>query len=211
MKKKLIALAAVFLAPLASSQAVTGVFGSYIGINADGAGNSWYGTQEWGTNNIQDFQGANLGTFDYTTDTLQISAFQLQTFKSGSGDVTGAQLQYRVYEIGDTPGSFNVVGGGFLANATFSSAAGNSASGTGDQNWGLNPGSYANLLSGISTNGNYAVEVFYRATTNEGDRFSNNGGANYIANFTVVPEPTTGALFGIGALTLGVLFRRRRH
>jgi len=213
MKRIVLALSIALLP--AASQAATGVFGSYVGINPDGAGNSWYGTQEWGANNIQDFQGANLGTFNWSTsDTLQISAFQVQTFKNvGEGDdVTGIELQYRVYKTGNTPGSFNVVGGGFLADSPFASAAGNTASGFGDQNWGVNPtATLGNLMAGIDSaaeNGNYTVEIFYRAFTNRGDRYSNNGGANYTANFTAIPEPGSMLLASVGLL--GLIARRKR-
>lgn len=196
-----------------SAFAETGVFGSYIGINPDGAGNTWYGTQEWGVNNLTDFQGANLGTFDWLTDTLQISAFELDTFKSGGGDVTGVQLQYRVFKVGNTPGSFNLVAGGFLSNSAFNSAAGNTASGGGDQKWGVNPtATLGNLLGGISTSGTYNVEVFYRALTNEGNRDSNNGGANFTANFTAIPEPGSIVLMSImgSAFAAVALLRRRK-
>ena len=79
--------------------AATSIFGSYIGINPDGVGNTWYGTQEWGDNDLTNFEGVNLGTFDRLTDTLQISAFEVDTSKSGGGDVTGVELQYRVFKV----------------------------------------------------------------------------------------------------------------
>jgi MYXO-CTERM domain-containing protein len=41
-----------------------------------------------------------------------------------------------------------------------------------------------------------------------GDRFSNNGGSNFIATFEVVPEPSK-ALFGMMGL-FGLFLRRRR-
>ena len=212
MKKFLIA--AVLVSALSSaSHAAVGIFGSYIGINANGAGNSWYGAQQWGANTIQNFGSANLGSFDLNTGSLTISGYQVQTFKSGGGDITGANLYYRVYEQSTIPGGFNTVNAGFIANAPFTSAAGNSASGGGDQNWGQNPtGNFGNLLGGLTLNAVYNVEIYFDATSNEGTQFSNNGGANYIATFTAVPEPSTYALLAMGAAAFGgyVIRRRRR-
>jgi len=210
MKKFL--TAAVMAAFLCStSSAGVGIFGSYVGINANGGGNSWYGAQEWG-NPMQDFNGANLGTINLNTGSLSISGFQVQTFKFDAGDITGARLQYRVYQQSTTPGSFNTINAGFIANAPFTAAQGSTANGGGDQNWGLNPpGTYANLLGGLTVNAVYNVEVYFEATSNEGTQFSNNGGANYIATFTAVPEPSTYALLAMGAVALGGYAMRRRH
>ena len=210
MKKFL--TAAVMSATICSTSfAGVGIFGSYIGINANGAGNSWYGAQEWG-NPMQDFNGANLGTIDLNTGSLAISGFQVQTFKFDAGDITGARLQYRVYQQSTTPGSFNTINAGFISNSPFTAAQGSTASGGGDQNWGLNPpGTYANLLGGLTANAVYNVEIYFEATSNEGTQFSNNGGANYIATFTAVPEPSTYALLAMGAVALGGYAMRRRR
>lgn len=214
MKKFFIAAVMTFALSLGAFAQNAGLFGSYIGINANGGGNSWYGAQEWGTD-IQNFGAANLGTIDLNTGSLTISGFQVQTWKNtgAGGDVTGANLQYRVYQQSTTPGSFNTISAGFIANAPFTAAQGSSATGGGDQNWGLNPpGTYANLLGGLTLNAVYNVEIYFEAFTTAGTQFSNNGGANYIATFTAVPEPSTYALLAMSAAAFGgyVIRRRRR-
>lgn len=208
---RLLLATAVAVGMSTAAQSATGIFGSYIGLDFNAGGNSWYGAQQWGDNSITDFNGADLGTFDLSTNTAQISAFQVQTFKTETGDVTAADLFYRVYFVGDTPGGFNQVNAGFLSNSPITSAAGNTASGAGDQNWGVDPtATLGDLLAGISSNGVYNVEIYFQAATNEGDRFSNNEGANYIASMNVVPEPSTYALLGLGA-AFGLWQLRRRH
>ena len=212
MKKVFFAVVLLSVAfAISRVHAVTGIFGSYVGIDANGAGNVWYGAQEWG-NPTPDFQGASFGSINYTTGSLEISAFQVQTFKGGGGDVTGADLYYRVYKQGNAPGSFNIVDGDFLSNSPFTAANGSTASGGGDQNWGVGGGGgYANLLTGVNSNGAWTVEIYFQASSNEGPRFSNNGGLNYIATFDAVPEPSTYALLGLAAVGLGAHIARRRR
>jgi hypothetical protein len=72
-----------------------------------------------------------------------------------------------------------------------------------------------NLLTGLS-NGNYTFEVYFQGTTNglggaANPIFLNNGGANYKATFTVVPEPSILALLAGAALLGACFFRRRRR
>lgn len=214
MRKNLI-VALVTLASSASVFGASGIFGTYVGINPDGSGNTWYGAQQPGPNTVTAFNNANLGTFDINTDSLTISGFQVLTYKNGSSDVTGANLYYRVYETGSTPGAFITQTANFLSNATFTDAAGNTFSSGGDQMWGQSAGSISlNVLNGISVTSSteYRLELYWDATTNiDGTHFSNNGGSNYIASFTVIPEPSTYALLGLAAAGLGAhVFRRRR-
>jgi len=220
MKKLLLAAAVTAAAFLLASnrvQAATGVFGSYIGINPNAAGNTWYVAQAPGSVSLASFNGANLGSFNLSqTPSLFVSAWQLETFKNDGGDVTGAALFYRTYQQGSTRPIFTQLNGNFIANSTFTDAGGVTITGGGDQLWGQNPtGTYANVLSGISVSSltTYELEIYFRATSNEGDRFSNNGGLNYVASFNVIPEPSTYALLGLGALTLGgyALRRRKRY
>ncbi len=179
-----------------SSFAATGIFGSYVDIFTTTS--TVYKGENFSSN--PSFEGATLGTFDLT-DTLVITRSQIDTYKSGGGDVTGAQIQYRIYS--GTPGSFTTQSYGWQGNATTNDIGGMTITGGGDQLWGNTAD--INLNPGVA--GNYTVEVFFKAFTNEGDRFSNNGGANFKATFTVVPEPAAAAL---GLLGTALLLRRRR-
>jgi hypothetical protein len=212
MKKTLIATVASIALSSGAFSGV-GIFGSYIGIDVNGGGNTWYGAQEWGANPTPDFQGGNFGSINYISGgSLIISAYQVQTFKFDGGDITGANLYYRVYKQGDTPGGFSpAIVASFISNSPFTAANGSSASGGGDQNWGLGVGNYANLLTGVNSTGTWNVEIYFDATSNEGTQFSNNGGANYIATFDAVPEPSTYALLGLAAAGLGAHLARRRR
>jgi hypothetical protein len=129
------------------------------------------------------------------------------TFKNGLSDVTGTTLNYRIYTAGSPSGSFTPLSIGFTANATFADAAGTSYTNAGDQKWS-NSASWnpVNLLTGL-TPGNYEIDIYLEAATSDGTAFSNNGGANYKATLTVVPEPSAALLGAIGALAL---LRRRR-
>ncbi len=194
--KNLILTVAVMTA--GTSFGATGIFGSYIDIFTT-TSTVYKGENFSSQANIQ---GANLGTFNLT-DTLIITQSQIDTYKNGGGDVTGGELSYRIYLTAGSPGVFSQQGYGFQSNSTFTDLGGMSITGGGDQAWGNTTD--INLNSGVA--GNYTLEVFFKAFTNEGDRFSNNGGSNFKATFTVVPEPASAVLGLIGSV---LLLRRRR-
>lgn len=156
-----------------------------------------------------DFQGASLGTFDVTTDVLELGG-QTKTYKNNGTDVTGASIYYRIWS-GTESGAFNSLSYAFQID--------NVGGTTGDQQWGTDVAGTngtafytGNLLSGLSA-GSYTLEVYTEITTNGVDASptiaSNNGGSNYEATFTVVPEPSSYALIG-GLLALGATFVRRK-
>lgn len=183
---------------IASSHGATGIFGSYVDIFTTTS--TVYKGENFSSK--PNFQSAGLGTFNLT-DILIITQSQIDTYKSGGGDVTGAEIQYRVYLTNGAAPSFATQSYGFQHNSTFTDIGGMTVTGDGDQAWGntgdinLNPG----------TVGNYTVEVLFRAFTNEGDRYSSNGGSNFKATFSVVPE-TASTMLGLLGATL--LLRRRR-
>jgi len=180
----------------------TGIFGSYIEIFTT-TSTIYKGENFSSKANIQ---GADFGTFS-VGDTLLLGNAQVDTFKNiGAGDnVTGAELQYRVYPTLGTPGAFQIHNFSFQSNATYTDLGGMSISGSGDQAWGNT--NDIDLLALTSGNGNYTLEVFFKAFTNLGDRFSSNSGNNFKATFTVIPEPSAALLGVLGALSL---MRRRR-
>jgi hypothetical protein len=209
IKKFLIALTTLLSAAV-MSHAATGCFGSYIGINANGGGNVFYGCQQPGPTNLTAFDTHSFGTFTLG-QTLVISGGELETFKNGASDVTGAVLNWKVNELtpSNVPGTFAPISLGFTANATFADAAGNSFAGAGDQKW-AEIASTPNVLAGL-TPGTYNLEVYFNSTTAaDGDQYSNNGNNNFKATFTVVPEPSTVSLL-VGSSVMGGLFLLRKR
>lgn len=194
-----LAFAALFALAIPAS-AATGIFGSHVEVFTTSS--TIYRGESFGS--AANFQGATLGTFTIA-DTLIFGAAQINTFKNNGGNVTGGEMQYRVYEVGSTPGTFSIQSFSFQADVPFTDLAGNSVTGTDDQAWGNNGD--IDLLALTSGDGDYEVEIFFKAFTNEGDRFSNNSGNNFKATFTVVPEPSIALLGGLGLL--GLLRRRR--
>jgi len=204
--KKVIAVAIIFAASIAASYGAAGIFDSFAIVNT--ASSSFYDVGASTAN--PDFQGFDLGEFTAGVDNLQLGG-QTKTFKNNGSDVTSAAIFYRVWS-GSPSGSF--------ASLNYTFQIDNVGGTPGDQQWGTDaagvfggPAYYtSNLLTGLS-NGAYNLEVYTRITTNGVDAateiFNNNGGSNYSATFTVVPEPATWALLA-GGLTALVVFRRRR-
>lgn len=203
MKKLSLLLLTLVALPLGGN-AATGLFDQFVIINT--GSNTYYDIGASTAN--ADFQGANLGTFDPGTGSTMSLGGQGKSFKNSGSDVTGMQLQYRIWQ-GTESGSFIPLSYAFQSNI----------GGGGDQQWGSDlagangtafytPG---NLLAGLA-NGIYTLEVFSQISTNGNNTadpvFNNAGGANFEATFTVVPEPSR-ALLGLIGLA-GILSRRRR-
>ncbi len=152
-----------------------------------------------------DFQGTNLG--DFTSGGSLLLGGQGKSYKNGTSDVTGMALYYRVWQ-GSPGGAFTPLNYAFQINI-----------GGGDQQWGsdvagANSTAFftGNLLTGLSAGG-YSLEVYSQISTNGQDgalnpTVNNNGGNNFIASFSVVPEPSR-ALLGIMGLVLLITRRRR--
>ena len=153
----------LLLPPEAAWSQATGVFASSVTLNSKGAGNVNYRmATATGFNHTQTALPASLGTFS-GAETLNFSGGQLWTFKNGTGDVTSARMEYRVYPTGSPSGAFINVSLGFGADL-----------GGGDQRWEAF-GNTANLIAPGGTplaDGAYTLEIQGRAFTNLGDRTS---------------------------------------
>lgn len=207
MKKIIISLAVSSLGPVAFGAA--GIYDQFLFTSTNGTTVDTFFDIGATTANT-DFDGANLGTFN-SGDTLQLGG-QQKSFKNNGSDVTAHTLHYRI-----DGGSFQTV----ALNFQWNNGDGGAPAGLnnpGDQQWGgdVQGGNAtftvsSDILSGLS-NGAHTLEVFSSITTNGTDAavtiFNNNGGSNYSATFTVVPEPSSAALLGLGGLAL--ILRRRK-
>jgi hypothetical protein len=232
MKLKLIACVATLAATMGMSYA-QGTFGFGIELDGTGAGAANSGTATlyaldnsggtrllpvepansstpstatlstaWTTSSTAASPTYNLGTFVDGINTLTLEGGSLLTFKNTSAgqDVSQADLFYAIYAVGSTAGTFTDVSLPFNED--------NVAGNTGDQRWAIESGS-TNLLAGLNP-GTYVIDVYGNAQSTGGTLYESNGGANFAAEFTVVPEPSTYAMMAGGLIAL-VAFQRLRR
>lgn len=162
---------------------LTGEFFNTTGVNPNEIGPS---------TNV--FTGNDYGVHLQNSGSLILKGAELRSFKTPTSNVCGANLYYRVYLTSGTPGTFNTIALPLLDNCV----AGNYPSGgvcnPDDQKWQA-------IASAIDlttfTPGNYTLEVYYdltgdnNSTTDCDDTILvNNGGSNFIANFTIQATPT---------------------
>lgn len=195
-----------------AANAATGIFGSYLFLDVDGAA-STFGLTKNGAASTPDFAGVDFGAFDPSGMTLTLLGGEANTYKNNGGNVTGAALYYSVYPSGGSAASFVGVPLSFKANTPYTDAGGVPINGFGDQAWS-NDAAAVDLLNGLSA-GDYNLEVYVQAFTNQGDQYHNAGGANYTATFSVaaVPEVTPALALPvlIGAVAATRALRRKRR
>lgn len=146
---------------------------TYLSISLNGGAESYYGT---GAGNPT-FNGANLGSIS-AGNTLVIKNRGVNTWNDGGSDVTSARLFYRIYRQGTGAPGFTQV------TLPQNGGAGN------NKYWNVNTPEI-DLLSGVSgpLGAVFVVELYWEASTNgvnvASTIYNSNGGANYIATFTL--------------------------
>ncbi|UGS23876.1 T9SS type B sorting domain-containing protein [Flavobacterium channae] len=145
------------------------------------------------------FPGSDLGVYVQNSGSLIFRGAELKSFKTATSNVCSARLNYRIYQASTAPGAFTVLNLPLFddcSGGTFPTGGG--TCNTGDQKWQevLNDAESPLDLTNYPP-GDYVIEVFFDLT---GDNDStvdcddtilvNNGGSNYIANFTIQAVPT---------------------
>lgn len=143
------------------------------------------------------FPDSNLGTYVQNSGNLILRGAELKSFKTPTSNVCSARLNYRIYQASTAPGPFTILNLPFFDNCV----AGNFASGgtcnIGDQKWQEVLGDSESPIDlTLLAPGNYVVELYFdltgdnNSTTDCDDTILvNNGGVNYIANFTIQASP----------------------
>ena len=156
----------------------SGIFQTYAIINK-GSGNQFYAGGINSDNASLIFNNNNLGSF-CPTATLILNGGEIKTYQNSGSNVSGAKLAYRIYRVGDAPGTFQEIGLFFNADL-----------GNGDKKWQTS-GHNVNMLAGL-TAGNYYLEVYWVANSTDGDHYDSNFGNNFKATFSVNPFPILSA------------------
>lgn len=208
MLKTVLSMAALAAALPGAASAATGAWASFVGIDTDASGPaalSWYDGPQFAVKELNDFAGANLGSFAQGSSAW-LAGGDLFTFKNNGGNVTGATMFWRV-----DSGSYNAVQLAWNSNAPLTYPGTSIAAGGGnDQSWRV-LGNSANFLQGLGV-GSHQLQVYFQGFSNQGDFFASTAANPMSAGFAVtapVPEPGSWALMLGGLGALGLLSRRR--
>lgn len=224
---KLLALAGTFICSAGvASAGYFGQFGYGLEISANGT-STFYGLNAWPTapllptgstatldntswaNGSEAVPVLNLGSFNPSAGNTLIlkGGSELLYADVGSGGyASGGYINYRVFSgtgpaavagaPGFAPGQFMAVDVSLGGNDTRVAVQ------------GLNIDLLAGLTPGTYTLGSYGFGYGNSDAVSGAATYANNGGANYGAYFTVVPEPACATLLGLGCLA--IILRRRQ-
>ena len=216
MKKLLLAvavIAAAFLLASNSVQAATGIFGGYVTIGGTKyKSSSTYGGGE------PTLGAASLGSFAIG-GSLVLSAAETFTFQNSGHSTFAGALAYRV-RLSTTPKSTNP------GDYTFQDMGNGVDIGNGDEKFEFTGGTF-NLLGGLApvSPTTYSIDIVHKVGAFEGgsnfERLASISNPNpgstswgainaFTATYTVVPEPSTYALLGLGAIAIFSYAVRRR-
>lgn len=192
MKKILTLIAGLTVLLAVSASADSSIFDGYAYLTSGATAGA--GTATWfdlnGSAQSADFQGSDLGDFE---SNLWLGG---QTgFWSGGTGVEYITMHYNITGADTASGSV--------------SYAFQSYTDPNDQ-WGTDVSDLSvDLISTHSLgNGDYNIAVWVEGKANsQSSIFDNNGGSNYNATFTVVPEPATIGMLGLGGL-IAMMIRR---
>jgi len=200
---------------------------SYVILNAVSAGATnaglkYYDVKRDSGSVNPDFNNSNLGTFNilstpvtvggitYAGDSLlQLKGAEIKTTASGGDYQNASNFGRMFYAI--TPSNINPT-----VFTRFDLGFRGEAPSYPNYKWDTT-GASVNLFSFVSTPGTYRLTVYFdsngswwNGTQNFFGITDNNGGSNYSATFSVIPEPSSSLLMGLGLASL-VALRLRRH
>ena len=150
-----------------------GIYQTYA-ILDDGSTTTYYhgGINNGGTT---PYSGHTFGTVTQ----LMLKGGEIKSWKNSGGDVTGAKLYYRVYTSSPEPSplpSFTELDLPWSENGV---------DGNGDnQKWAKSDYT-TDILSGLTASETYTLEVYWKITSNVGDKLDNGSGSNFKSSFTV--------------------------
>lgn len=166
----------------AHSQSPSAGFNStYIILQLNGGSVNYYDLNATSSN--PDFQSANLGNYG-PNNSILLKGAEHNVYKCHGCDLTSTRLNYRIYLTASPSGSYSNI------NIPYSSGFNNGCNGQ-DQQW-KSDGNSINLLSGLTIQGNYTIEVYSDAsiTCSGGTAFASNNGSNYKATFNFFNSST---------------------
>lgn len=154
---------------------------TYIILQLNGGSVNYYDLNATSSN--PDFQSANLGNYG-PNNSILLKGAEHNVYKCHGCDLTSTRLNYRIYLTASPSGSYSNI------NIPYSSGFNNGCNGQ-DQQW-KSDGNSINLLSGLTIQGNYTIEVYSDAsiTCSGGTAFASNNGSNYKATFNYFNSST---------------------
>ncbi|MGD9418258.1 MAG: hypothetical protein Q7R22_004895 [Verrucomicrobiota bacterium JB025] len=184
-------LALMLSLPVGASTIFNGY--AYVSPASAGVDATWYDLS--GTAQSQDFEGADLGDF---ATTLWLGG-QTGFWSEGNG-VEFIQLNYSI--------SGAAAASGTISYAFQSYSDPNDQWGTDVNGLNITDNSKDLIATHSLPEGDYSIAVWVEGKAfNQSSIYDSNGGSNFNATFTVVPEPGAAALGLLGTL---MLLRRRR-